>query len=76
MATSYYLERDESGMLVNETLYKGMTWLLLYLIASRSNIMQSVCVCIRYHASSKESHLTVVKCILKYFKGTVSFNLW
>jgi len=49
---------------------------LLYLTASRPEIMQFVCVYARFQANPKESHLTVVKRILKYLKGTTCFGLW
>jgi len=49
---------------------------LLYLTASRPDIMHSVCVCARFQSCPKESHLTVVKRILKYLKGTKSLDLW
>ncbi|XP_047181711.1 uncharacterized mitochondrial protein AtMg00810-like [Vigna umbellata] len=76
MATSCYLDKDESGEEVNQTMFRGMIGSLLYLTASRRDIMQNVCVCTRYQANPKESHLTVVKRILKYLKGTTSFGLW
>ncbi|KAG2404657.1 Retrovirus-related Pol polyprotein from transposon RE1 Retro element 1 [Vigna angularis] len=76
MATSCYLDKDESGEGVNETMFRGMIGSLLYLTASRPDIMQSVCVCARYQANPKESHLIAVKRILKYLKGTTSFGLW
>ncbi|KOM47860.1 hypothetical protein LR48_Vigan07g156400 [Vigna angularis] len=75
MGTSCYLDKDESGKGVNETMFRGMIGSLLYLTASRPDIMQSVCVCARYQANPKESHLTAVKRILKYLKGTSSFGL-
>jgi len=76
MATSYYLDKDELGIEVNQTMFRGMIGFLLYLTASRLDIMQFVCVCARYQASHKESHLIAVKTILKYLKGTISFGLW
>jgi len=76
MATSCYLDKDESGIEVNQTMFRGMIKSLLYLTASRPDIMQSVCVCARYQASPKEPHLIAVKRILKYLKGTISFGLW
>ncbi|KAF7148812.1 hypothetical protein RHSIM_Rhsim03G0246900 [Rhododendron simsii] len=42
---------------------------LLYLTASRPDIAFSVGVCARYQASPKESHLSAVKRIIKYFQG-------
>jgi len=56
-------------------MFRGMAESLLYLTASKPNIMQFVCVCARFQASPKESHLIVVKRILKYLKGTISFGL-
>jgi len=76
MVTSCYLDKDESSIKVNQTMFRGMIWSLLYLTTSRPNIMQSICVCVRFQASPKESHLIAVKRILKYLKGTISFGLW
>jgi len=49
---------------------------LLYLTASRPDIMHNVCVCARFQSCPKESHLTSVKRILKYLKCTKSLGLW
>jgi len=68
MGTSCYLDKDESGIEVNQTMFRGMIGSLLYLTTSRPDIMQSVCVCAHFQANPKESHLTVVKRILKYLK--------
>ncbi|XP_017405360.1 secreted RxLR effector protein 161-like [Vigna angularis] len=76
MATSCYLDKDESGEKVNQTMYRGMIGSLLYFTTSRADIMQSVCVCARYQENPKESHLTTAKRVLKYLKGTTSFGLW
>src|ERR1044072_7424168 len=49
---------------------------LLYLTASRLDIMLSVCLCARYQSCPKESHLVYVKRILKYLKGISCVGLW
>ena len=49
---------------------------LLYLTASRLDIMFSVCLCTRFQASPKESHLTSVKRIFRYLAGTKNLGLW
>ncbi|KAJ9557132.1 hypothetical protein OSB04_011746 [Centaurea solstitialis] len=49
---------------------------LLYLTASRPDIMYSTCLCARYQAEPKESHLTAVKRIFRYLKGTPNLGLW
>ncbi|GKC77995.1 hypothetical protein Tco_1128769 [Tanacetum coccineum] len=50
---------DESGVSFNETLFRGMIWSLIYLTASRPDIQFSTCICVRYQANPKESHLLV-----------------
>ena len=76
MGTSTYLDKDEGGNPVELTKYRGMIGSLLYLTASRPDIMFSTCLCARYQANPKESHLTAVKRIMKYLKGTVDVGLW
>ena len=49
---------------------------LLYLTASRPDIMFSVCMCARFQANPKEAHLVAVKRILRYLKHTPSIGLW
>ena len=61
---------------VDEKLYRGMIGSLLYLIASRSIVMFSVCLCARFQASPKDSHLHAVKQIIRYVKGTLDFGLY
>ena len=38
--------------------------------------MFSVCMCARYQANPKESHLSVVKRIMRYLLGTINLGLW
>ena len=63
MAPPLTLDKDSIGKTVNVTLYRGMIGSLLYLIASRPDIMYSTCLCARYQFEPKESYLTVVKWI-------------
>ena len=52
------------------TLYRGMIGSLLYLTTSIPDIMLSVSLCARYQADPKESHLSVVKRIMRYLVST------
>jgi hypothetical protein len=61
MATNAHLDLDEGGNSVNLKLYRSMIYSLLYLTASRSDIMFSVCMCVRFQASPKECHMMAVK---------------
>ncbi|XP_017416521.1 uncharacterized mitochondrial protein AtMg00810-like [Vigna angularis] len=76
MATNCYLDLDEEGKAVDQKMYRGMIGSLLYLTASKPDIMHSVCLYARFQSLPKLSHLTVVKRILKYLKGTKNLGLW
>ncbi|GKE54792.1 hypothetical protein Tco_1489948 [Tanacetum coccineum] len=49
---------------------------LMYLTTSKPDIQFSTCLCARYQANPKESHLIAVKRIFRYLKGTLSLGLW
>ena len=49
---------------------------LLYLTASRPDIMFSVCMCARFQSAPKESHLLAVKRIFRYLSGSIEIGLW
>ena len=49
---------------------------LLYLTASRPDIMFSVCLCARYQSCPKASHLVAVKRIIRYLIDTSCLGLW
>ena len=44
--------------------------------ASRLDMMFSVCMCARFQASPRESHLKATKRILRYLKHTQNVRLW
>ncbi|TLX70168.1 DDE-type integrase/transposase/recombinase [Labilibacter sediminis] len=56
--------------------YRSMIGSLLYLTASRPDIMFSVCVCARYQSDPREPHLQAVKQIFKYLKYTPTLGLF
>jgi len=76
IATSCSLDLDEKGTLINQTKYRGLIGSLLYLTASRPDIMFSIFLCARFQTNPKESHLKAGKRILKYLRGTVNVGLW
>ena len=69
------LGKDEVSMKVDQKLYRGMIGSILYLTASRPDILFSVCLCARFQSDPRESHLTDVKRILRYLKGTTNLGL-
>jgi hypothetical protein len=76
MSPATKLDKDENGKSVDTKLYRGMIGSLLYLTASRPDIMFSVCLCARFQSNPKESHLGAVKRILRYLAGTPKLGLF
>ena len=61
MGTNGNLDSDASGNMVDQNLYRSMIGSLLYVTASRLDVLFSVCMCARFQASLKESHLKATK---------------
>ncbi|KAI3763409.1 hypothetical protein L1987_53867 [Smallanthus sonchifolius] len=76
MATRPVLTPDLGEPGIDQHLYRSMIGSLMYLTASRPDIMFAVCQCARYQANPKLSHLNVVKRIFKYLKGKPRLGLW
>jgi hypothetical protein len=76
MPTNGHLDLDKGGNPVDQTLYRSMIGSLLYLTASRPDIMFSVRMYAPFQANPKKAHLHVVKRILRYLKHTPSVGLW
>jgi hypothetical protein len=76
MGTNGSLDSDKSGNMVDQKLYRSMIGSLLYVTASRPDAMFSVCMCARFQASPRESHLKATKRILRYLKHTQGVGLW
>jgi hypothetical protein len=74
--TNGHLDLDEGGNPVNQTLYRSMIGSLLYLTASRPDIMFRVCMCARFQSNPKKAHLRAVKRIHRYLRHTPSIGLW
>ncbi|XP_020254101.1 uncharacterized protein LOC109831173 [Asparagus officinalis] len=76
MCTTISLDKEEMCKSVDQKLYRGMFVLLLYITASRPDIMFNICLCARYQSDPKESHLEAIKRILRYIKGTIKYGLF
>ena len=73
--THLKLSKDETGVSVDQSLYRSMIGSLLYLTASRSDIAFVVGVYARYQVEPKVSHINQVKRILKYVNGTSDYGM-
>ncbi|GJR77791.1 putative ribonuclease H-like domain-containing protein, partial [Tanacetum coccineum] len=70
------LVKDEEAADVDVHLYRSMIDSLMYLTASRPDIMFAVCACSRFQVTLKTSHLHAVKRIFRYLKGKPKLGLW
>ncbi|GJW19581.1 putative ribonuclease H-like domain-containing protein [Tanacetum coccineum] len=70
------LFKDEDGVDVDVHVYKSMIDSLMYLTASRPDIMFTVCACARFQVTPKASHLNAVKRIFRYLKHQPKLGLW
>jgi len=66
------LSKENIWTKVDHKLFRGTICSLLYLTASRPDILFSVCLCSRFQSNPRESDLTVVKRIFRYLKGTTN----
>jgi hypothetical protein len=76
MAIDANLGVDEGGRSTDIHQYRAMIGSLLYLMASRLDIIFSVCLYAQYQTNPKEFHLIALKKILRYVKGTLNLGLW
>ena len=76
MSPNVKLIVDLLGKSVDPSLYRSMKSSLLYLTASRLDIaIMWECV-LNIKLIPKESHITIVKRIIKYVKTTSNFGVW
>ncbi|GJV92915.1 putative ribonuclease H-like domain-containing protein, partial [Tanacetum coccineum] len=76
METSKPLLKDAEAKDVDVHLYRSMIGSLMYLTASRPDIIFAVCACTRFQVTPKVSHLYAVKRIFRYLKGQPKLGLW
>jgi hypothetical protein len=70
MQTSCMLSKDDDSNSIDQRKYRSMIGSLLYVIASRPDVMKKVGHVTRFQATPKESHVLAVKRIFRYIKGT------
>ncbi|KAI3697968.1 hypothetical protein L6452_31075 [Arctium lappa] len=68
------VQQKSDGVFICQS--KSMIGSLMYLTASRPDIMFLVCVCARFQVRPKQSHYQAVKRIFRYLKGQPRLGLW
>ena len=61
MGTSESLDSDASGNMMDQKMYRSIIGSLLYVTTSRPDVMFNICMCARFQASPRESHLKATK---------------
>ncbi|GJR41465.1 retrovirus-related pol polyprotein from transposon TNT 1-94 [Tanacetum coccineum] len=67
------LDEDLSGIPVDQTRYRGMIGCLMYLTASRPDLVFAVCMCARYQSRPTKKHLDAVKGVFRSTSGSAQF---
>nr|GEX52395.1 Gag-Pol polyprotein [Tanacetum cinerariifolium] len=70
------LDEDPLGIPVDQTRFRSMVGSLMYLTASRPDVIFAVCMCARYQASPTKKHLEALKRVFRYLRGTINWGLW
>nr|GEW80477.1 integrase, catalytic region, zinc finger, CCHC-type, peptidase aspartic, catalytic [Tanacetum cinerariifolium] len=70
------LNEDPLGIPVDQTRFRSMASSLMYLTASRPDLVFVVCMYARYQASPTKKHLEALKRVFRYLKGTINWGLW
>ena len=76
IALSTKLTKNGDETAVNNTLYKQLVGSLMYLTATRPDLMYTVSLISRFMESPKDYHWKVGKRILRYVAGTLGYGLW
>ncbi|GKC89287.1 putative ribonuclease H-like domain-containing protein [Tanacetum coccineum] len=74
--TNKALLKDEEAEDADVHLYRSMIGSLMYLTASRPDIIFAVCACTRFQVTPEVSHLHAVKRIIRYLEGQPKLGLW
>ena len=76
MITSCKPCANDGSANIDKKLYRSMIGSLLYLTASRLDVMLAVGLVARYQAAPKQNHLLAVKRIFRYLQGTTQYEIW
>ncbi|GJX50348.1 retrovirus-related pol polyprotein from transposon TNT 1-94 [Tanacetum coccineum] len=76
MSMEIKLIKDDEADSMDSSKYRGMIGSLIYLTASRPDIMFSVCLCACFQENPNTTHFDAVKRIFRYVRGTTNLGLW
>ena len=74
-SSSPKLDADIHGTPIDPTMYRSIIGSIMYLTASRPDVVFATYLCSRYQSRPTERHLSAVKRILRYIKGTIHLGI-
>ena len=76
ISTGLNLGKDEDSKKVDDSMYRSLIDSLLYLTASRPDILFVVSLLSMFMHSPRETRFTAAKSLLRYIKGTNKFGIF
>nr|GEW38127.1 hypothetical protein [Tanacetum cinerariifolium] len=70
------LDEEPLGILVDQTWLRSMVRSLIYLTASRPDVVFTLCMRTRYQATPTKKHLEAIKQVFRYLKGIINLSIW
>ena len=75
MSQKEKLTKEDEANKVDETLYRSLVGCLMYLTATRPDILHAVSLLSRFTNCATETHFIAAKRVLRYVKGTLVFGI-
>ncbi|XP_031267195.1 uncharacterized protein LOC116125608 [Pistacia vera] len=70
------LSKDDGAVKIDERIYRSLIGCLLYLTATRPDLMFARSLLSRFMSNPSEVHLKAVKRVLRYIKGSSDLGIW
>ncbi|KAL0340068.1 UNVERIFIED_CONTAM: Retrovirus-related Pol polyprotein from transposon RE1 [Sesamum radiatum] len=76
LVTGEKYQKEDGSQKVDGSMYRSLIGSLLYLTATRPDIMFATCLLSRFMQSPSQVHYAAAKRILRYLRGTKDFGIW
>ncbi|KAL0381449.1 UNVERIFIED_CONTAM: Retrovirus-related Pol polyprotein from transposon RE2 [Sesamum angustifolium] len=76
LVTGEKYQKEDGSQKVDDSMYRSLIGSLLYLTATRPDIMFATSLLSRFMQSPSQVHYAAAKRILRYLRGTKDFGIW